>query len=90
MRLDAFLANSGRLARRTVAKRACDEGLVELDGKPAKAATAVSVGQQVTLRTGLAVRTYRILALPERPVPRDRRDDYSELVSSQAVMPDSN
>ena len=63
MRLDQFLANAGCIPRRTQAKQACDEGLVEVDGKVARPATSVQVGQlqqfhkylieQVILRVGL-------------------------------------
>ena len=85
MRLDQFLSNAGRIPRRTQAKQACDEGLVEVDGKVAKAATSVQVGQQITVKTGMRVRQYRILQLPDRPVPRKRRDEYSELLSYQPI-----
>jgi len=74
MRLDQFLSNVGCIPRRTQAKQACDEGLA-----------SVQVGQQVTIKTGMRVRKYRVLQLPERPVPRKKRDEYSELLSSQRI-----
>jgi len=85
MRLDQFLSNAGRIPRRTQAKQACDEGLVEIDGEMAKPAASVQVGQQITINTGMRVRKYRILQLPQHPVPRKRRDEYSELLSSQRI-----
>ena len=85
MRLDLFLANSGRIPRRTQAKQACEQGLVEVGGKPAQPATSVQVGQEITLRTGMSVRKYRILELPQRPVARKLRDEYTELLSSEHV-----
>ena len=85
MRLDQFLADSGRIPRRTQAKQACDEGLVTVNGEVAKPATLVAVGQQITVRTGMQARQYRIRQLPERPVPRKQRDEYSELLSSQPI-----
>jgi len=85
MRLDQFLSNAGRIPRRTQAKQACDEGLVEVDGEVAKPATSVEVGQQITVKTGMRVRQYRILQLPDRPVPRKRRDEYSERLSSEPI-----
>ncbi len=85
MRLDQFLSNVGCIPRRTQAKQACDEGLVEIDGEIAKPAASVQVGQQVTIKTGMRVRKYRVLQLPERPVPRKKRDEYSELLSSQRI-----
>lgn len=88
MRVDVFLRNSGRVPRRTQAKRACEGGLVEVNGQVVKPSTPVEVGQQVTVRLGMSVRRYRILKLPERPVPKEERDDYSELLSSERIQPD--
>ena len=85
MRLDRFLANAGCIPRRTQAKQACDEGLVEVDGKVARPATSVQVGQQITIKSGMRIRKYRVLQLPHRPVPRQKRDEYSELLSSQQI-----
>ena len=85
MRLDQFLANAGCIPRRTQAKQACDEGLVEVDGRVATPATSVRVGQRITIKTGMRIRKYRILQLPQRPVARKKRDEYSELLSSQPI-----
>ncbi len=85
MRLDQFLSNAGCIPRRTQAKQACDEGLVEVDGNVARPATSVQVGQQITVKTGMRVRQYRILQLPQHPVPRKMRNEYSELLSSEPI-----
>ncbi len=89
MRLDAFLKNSGLIARRPVAKRACDEHLVELGGRPAKAAAPVSVGVQITLRIGMRVTRHEVLALPAHPVSRASRDEYVRLISTELVELDT-
>ncbi len=88
MRVDVFLRNSGCIPRRTQAKRACDEGLVEVEGQPAKPSTEVAVGQEITVRLGMSVRRYRILQLPRRPVPKKERDCYTELLNSEQIEPD--
>ena len=85
MRVDQFLSNAGCIPRRTQAKQACDEGLVEVDGNVARPATSVQVGQRITIKTGMRIRQYRILQLPDRPVPRKRRDEYSDLLNSQRI-----
>ena len=88
MRVDVFLRNSGRVPRRTQAKRACEGGLVEVDGQLAQPSTPVAAGQQVTVRLGMSVRRYRILELPERPVPKKERDRYCELLNSERIGSD--
>ncbi len=83
MRLDVFLRNSGLVPRRPLAKRACDSGLITIDGRPAKASSEVKVGQLVTVGLGSRVTTHRVLAIPPRPVSKAERDKYTELVSVQ-------
>ena len=44
MRLDKYLKVSRLIKRRTVANEACDNGLVTVNGKPARASYDVKVG----------------------------------------------
>lgn len=85
MRLDLFLKATGVIARRPVAKRACDEGLVEINGKPAKASAGVKVGDLITLRIGMKVTIHEVLAMPDRPVRKHERDEYVRLLSTEKV-----
>ncbi|MGM0396545.1 MAG: RNA-binding S4 domain-containing protein [Bacillota bacterium] len=52
MRLDKFLKTARIIKRRTVAKDACDQGKVTINGRPAKAGDNVSVGDKLTIRFG--------------------------------------
>lgn len=52
MRIDKFLKNSRLIKRRTIAKDACDQGKVLVNGREAKPGTEVSVGDEVTLTFG--------------------------------------
>ncbi len=52
MRIDKFLKNSRLIKRRTIAKDACDQGKILVNGKEAKPGTEVKVGDQVTLDFG--------------------------------------
>lgn len=89
MRLDKWLVNTGLVPRRTRAQQACDAGLVEIDGKRAKPSSEVRLGQQVTLRLGLRVTVYEVLAVPERPVARDKREDCRRLLSEERLELDA-
>ena len=84
MRIDIFLRNCGRIPHRTQAKRACEGGLITLDGQPAKPSTQVRIGQEIAVSLGPNVRRYRILDLPARPVPKSNRDCYTELIGSES------
>lgn len=52
MRIDKFLKNSRLIKRRTVAKEACDKGLVKINDKVAKAGDEVKVGDTISLTLG--------------------------------------
>lgn len=85
MRIDLYLRNSGIVPRRTLAQKACDGGLVKIDGRTAKPASPVEVGQEVTVQLGMSRKRYRVLALPNRPVAKAARNEYWELVESAGV-----
>ena len=51
MRLDKFLKVSRLIKRRTVANDACDAGRVSINGKVAKAGTAVKAGDIIEIGT---------------------------------------
>ena len=85
MRVDLFLKNTGLIPRRPVAQRACDEGLVEINGKVAKAASPVRVGDLVTVRIGMKVTVHEVLDLPTKAVAKAVRPDFARLVSSEAA-----
>lgn len=52
MRIDKFLKNSRLIKRRTIAKKACDDGNVFVNGKEAKPADDVVVGDKITIEFG--------------------------------------
>ncbi len=52
MRLDKFLKVSRLIKRRTVANEACDAGRVSVNGKSAKAHTAVKAGDVIEIQFG--------------------------------------
>ena len=85
MRLDMWLRNSGIIPRRTVAKTACDDGLIEVNGKRAKASLEVRSGDEVTVRIGLRVTVHRVEALPQRPVAKSDLETVATLLHSEKV-----
>lgn len=82
MRIDLFLRNSGIVPRRSQAQKACQGGLVKIDGRTAKPSSAVEVGQEITLQLGMSRRRYRVQELPSRPVAKQRRSECAELLES--------
>lgn len=65
MRIDKFLKNSRLIKRRTVAKDACDQGRISVNGKPAKAGSEVKVGDVIHIEFGNSSVSARILDITD-------------------------
>ena len=65
MRIDKFLKNSRLIKRRTVAKDACDQQRVSVNGKIAKAGTEVKVGDIIKIEFGNSLISAKVLNLSE-------------------------
>lgn len=65
MRLDKYLKVSRLIKRRTVANEACDNGLVTVNDKPARASYEVKEGDRISLRFGVRIITVEVLSVQE-------------------------
>ncbi len=65
MRIDKFLKVSRILKRRTVAQEACGEDKVLINGKPAKPAARVKIGDEVQILYASGSLKFRILNIKE-------------------------
>ncbi len=80
MRLDKYLKNSRIIKRRTVAKDACEQGRVEVNGKVAKPGLELRIGDVIKVTFGSNVLTVRVLAMPEA-VRKDDADTLYEIIN---------
>lgn len=88
MRLDKFLKVSRLIKRRTVAKDASEQGRVWINGKEAKPASSVKVGDELTIRYGQKSVTVRIEKITESTRKDDANDMYT-LIREQFHNEDS-
>ena len=79
MRLDKYLKVSRLIKRRTVANEACDNGLVNVNGKPARASYEVKEGDQITLRFGVRTVTVEVLSVQETVRQSDAAALYRQI-----------
>ncbi|WAW15049.1 RNA-binding S4 domain-containing protein [Peptostreptococcus equinus] len=79
MRLDKFLKVSRIIKRRTVAKEACEKGMVEINGKTAKSSTEVKVGDILKLTFGEKVVEYRITQIKEHVLKDQAKEMYEAI-----------
>jgi len=86
MRLDLFLKISRLCPRRTVAQQLCDAGLVLLNGRPAKSAHVVKVGDEITLGRRDCEKVVRVLKVPAvRNVSRLAGNELIEVLSEKQL-----
>ena len=79
MRLDKYLKTARLIKRRTVANEACDNGLVSVNSKPARASYEVKVGDRLSLRFGARTVTVEVLSVAENVRQADAAGLYREV-----------
>ncbi|SMO80873.1 RNA-binding S4 domain-containing protein [Melghirimyces algeriensis] len=84
MRLDKFLKASRLVKRRTLAKEVCDQGRVQINGRPSKAGTAVAVGDTISIRFGNRTLCVRVESLKETTRKSEAGELYTVLEQTKA------
>ena len=81
MRLDKYLKNSRIIKRRTVAKEACEQGRVEVNGKIAKPGLELKIGDTIKITFGTNILNVKVTSLAEN-VKKDEADTIYEILNS--------
>ena len=76
MRLDKYLKVSRLIKRRTVAREACDQGRVMLNGKTAKAGANVKIGDVIEIAFGTRSVKAEILDVSETVRKEEAKEMY--------------
>lgn len=79
MRLDKYLKLTRLIKRRTVANEACDNGLVSVNGRPARASYEVKEGDVIALRFGARTLRVEVLNTGEAARPSDADALYRQI-----------
>lgn len=79
MRLDKYLKVSRLIKRRTVANEACDAGRVLINGRAAKAGTAVKTGDVITIQFGSKEVKVEVLDVQEVVRKEEAKEMYRYL-----------
>ncbi|TGB00810.1 RNA-binding S4 domain-containing protein [Halobacillus salinus] len=85
MRLDKFLKISRLIKRRTLAKEVADQGRIAINGNPSKAATNVSVGDELKIQFGQKVLTIEVKSLREN-VNKNEASTLYEIKKEEPVQ----
>ena len=88
MRLDIFLKTSRLCPRRAVAQQLCDAGFVLLNGRPAKSAHVVKMGDKIILRRRDRETVARVVSIPTSAnVSRRDGRQLIEIISERNLEP---
>ncbi len=79
IRLDKYLKVSRLIKRRTAANEACDNGLVSVNGRPARASCEVKAGDRISLRLGAREVTVEVLSVQETVRQADAAALYKQV-----------
>ncbi len=88
MRLDKFLKNSRIIKRRTVAKEACEQGRVEVNGKVAKPGVELKIDDIIKITFGNSKLTVRVQKMTESCKKQDAEGMY-EIINSETHSPEA-
>ncbi|SCG84227.1 putative protein Lin0248 [Proteiniborus sp. DW1] len=79
MRIDKFLKNARIIKRRTVAKEACEQGRVFVNGKEAKPGTELSIGDKIEINFGTNTMKIEVLKLLEHVTKENAEEMYKNI-----------
>lgn len=85
MRLDQLLNKLCFTKTRSIAKNACDKGLVSINDKTAKAASMVQVDDIITLKLYGFAHEIKITRIPTGNVAKKDAGDYFEMLSREPL-----
>ncbi|MFA0784526.1 MAG: hypothetical protein YYHSYBAR_002917 [Candidatus Fervidibacter sacchari] len=68
-----------------MAKELCDAGRVKVNGKVAKPATEIRVGDLIEGEVGWERWEVRVLQIPKGSVPSNRRSEFVEVIRQERI-----
>jgi ribosomal 50S subunit-recycling heat shock protein len=66
MRLDLFLKASRLIARRTLAQKFCDAGLVKVNDSTAKSSREIKSGDEIEVKRGNRLTKVKVIQVPDK------------------------
>ena len=77
LRIDKFLNAVNIVKRRSIADEMCKEGVVFVNGKKAKPAKVVKVGDIIEIHYLSGVKKIEVLKIPEtKTIPKSKKSEY--------------
>jgi ribosomal 50S subunit-recycling heat shock protein len=85
MRIDLLMNKLCLTKTRSIAKNACDKGLMKVNGKTAKASEIIKPEDIVEMRLYGYMHRFRIISVPTGNVAKKDAGDYYELLAREPL-----
>jgi len=77
LRIDKFLNAVNIVKRRSIADEMCKEGVVFINGKKAKSAKDVKIGDLIEIKYLNGTKQYEVLQIPQtKTIPKSKKNEY--------------
>ena len=83
MRLDVFLKRAGLIKQRSLAKEICDNGLVKMDGRIAKASKGIGPGRLLEIDLATESLEIEVLGLPRRNYKKEKGRAFYRIIEHE-------
>ena len=87
MRIDVYLKRCGLMKHRSMAKRACDNGIVCIEGVRAKPGKEVHSGQHIAIHFRDRLLKIEVLGIPGKSVPKKGAEQFYRILSEEPKSP---
>ena len=89
MRIDVYLKRCGLMKHRSMAKRACDNGIVRIEGVRAKPGKEVHSGQHIAIEFRDRLLQIEVREIPGNSVPKKEAEQFYRILSDEPKSPSS-
>lgn len=83
MRIDLYLKRCGLLRQRSMAKRACEQGVVRFNGQRVKPGREVTVGGHIEMDLPHRLLEVKITALPGKNISKPERECFYHVLRDE-------
>lgn len=90
MRLDLYLKATRLIARRALAQKFCDAGLISVNNSAAKSSREIKTGDEIRIKKGNRLTTVSVLQVPEKKqVSRQDAVNLYQIISEEILQEDA-
>ena len=87
MRIDVYLKRCGLMKHRSLAKRACDNGIVRIEGFRAKPGKEIRIGQHIAIEFRDRLLRIEVSEIPKKSISKKEAKQFYRILSEEPKSP---